>query len=148
MTRLESGRLRLLIARATARENLISIRASSPISCTRKRSRGRKRRVSTRELPRFPYAIGKSVGTRPGDQLGIRTSLLAKVMRVLGAGVAEIGGTFVSVMGGAPSPRGTVWTTWLGGSAVAEPMPGREETGPRMNAEIDDLAETRLCNCG
>jgi hypothetical protein len=68
-------------------------------------------------------------------------------MRAPRAGVAEVGGTFAEAIDGTgePGPRGMVWTTWLGGSAVAEPMPGGEETGPRMNVEIDDLAETRLC---
>lgn len=129
MTRLESGRLRLLIARATG-----------PEDASDESAKGNHRQ--------FPSAFGKSLGTLPGGQLGILTSLLTNVMRAPGAGVAEIGGTFLSMMGGAPSSRGTVRTIWLGGSAVAEPMPGREQTGPRMNVEIDDLAETRLCNCG
>src|SRR5262245_51404458 len=47
---------------------------------------------------------------------GMFTCPPANVMRTSAGGESAIGGTFAGVIGGAPAPRGTVWTTWLGGS--------------------------------
>jgi hypothetical protein len=49
-------------------------------------------------------------------QSGILTCPPANVICTFAAGLSEIGGTLASVIVGAPTPRGIVCTTWLGGS--------------------------------
>ena len=50
-------------------------------------------------------------------QFGIFTCPLMNMICALGGGESAMGGTLASVIGGAPRPRGVVWTTWLAGSA-------------------------------
>src|SRR5882757_5219266 len=57
-----------------------------------------------------------SGAARPGSrQSGIFTCPGVKVICAPGGGAAAIGGTLPAVIGGAPTPRGVVCTTWLGG---------------------------------
>src|SRR5262249_46458886 len=46
---------------------------------------------------------------------GMFTCPPANVMRALTGGGSASGGAVAVVIGGAPGPRGIVWTTWLGG---------------------------------
>src|SRR5689334_20230288 len=50
-------------------------------------------------------------------QFGIFTWPPTKVISAFDGGESAIGGTLAAVIGGAPTPRGVVWTTWLGGNA-------------------------------
>src|SRR5262249_41438806 len=65
------------------------------------------------------WALRAPSGLRTSpNQFGILTCPPAKVIWALAGGASAMGGTSAAVSGGggAPGPRGVVWTTWLGGS--------------------------------